>query len=400
MGSTPQPTLRVLHFLPVYAPAWQYGGPVLSVSRLCEGLAAQGAAVRVISTDAGLPEWPRQYLGRPMWRNGVEIIRYPVDDQRGSIRSRALELAVHEAMAGVDLLHLSAVWQPLGLPVQRAALQRGLPILHSLRGALGPYSFRHGWWKKWPYFLLCERPLLQRASGLHVTSSQEERELRGLGLRAPRYRLPNPLDLGELRPDPELGRLWRLRHGLPGNVPLLLICGRQHHKKGLDLLADALPPLAGLAWQLLLVGSDEDGSGARLAASLARCGLAGRLRCMPTLPASELAAVYNAADSLLMPSRHENFGNVVVEALACGCTVVVSDRTGVAADLIRDAPPGFGVVLPRQPRLWQRWLEGWLASPSRAGETAARWAAQHYGQHTLARRAIEIYRQILQYPLH
>ncbi|MFM1799724.1 MAG: hypothetical protein RLZZ117_2002, partial [Cyanobacteriota bacterium] len=39
--------MRVLHFLPVYAPAWQFGGPVLSVSRLCEGLAAQGVEVRV-----------------------------------------------------------------------------------------------------------------------------------------------------------------------------------------------------------------------------------------------------------------------------------------------------------------------------------------------------------------
>ncbi|MEB3333644.1 MAG: hypothetical protein VKP70_01520, partial [Cyanobacteriota bacterium] len=51
-------TMRLLHFLPVYAPAWQFGGPVLSVSRLCEGLARLGVEVEVITTNAGLPDWP------------------------------------------------------------------------------------------------------------------------------------------------------------------------------------------------------------------------------------------------------------------------------------------------------------------------------------------------------
>ena len=36
----------------------------------------------------------------------------------------------------------------------------------------------------------------------------------------------------------------------------------------------------------------------------------------------------------LLPSRHENFGNVVIEALACGCSLIISDKVGVAADLI------------------------------------------------------------------
>ena len=69
--------MRVLHFLPVYAPAWQFGGPVLSVSRLCEGLAAEGVAVRVLTTDAGLPEETPPPEGSIRWRNGVEVIRHP-----------------------------------------------------------------------------------------------------------------------------------------------------------------------------------------------------------------------------------------------------------------------------------------------------------------------------------
>ena len=156
--------MRLLHFLPVYAPAWQFGGPVLSVSRLCEGLAAAGAEVEVITTNAGLPDWPAEQLGVPVWQQGVRVVRYPVDRATGAIRSRALEAALPFHLARAELLHLSAVWQPLGLPVQRAAHRAGVPVVHSLRGALGPYGLGRGWWKKWPYFLLRERPLLQRAA--------------------------------------------------------------------------------------------------------------------------------------------------------------------------------------------------------------------------------------------
>jgi glycosyltransferase involved in cell wall biosynthesis len=252
--------MRILHFMPVYAPAWQYGGPVLSVSRLCEGLARLNLDVRVLTTNAGLPELPLEQLGKPLFRHGVQVTYHPVDRNSGTIRSAALERALPAALDGVDLVHLSAIWQPLGLVVQRSALQRGIPVLHSLRGALGPYSFRRGWWKKIPWYLLREYPLLQRAAGLHVTSRQEERELRGRGLTAPRWLLPNPLDLSHLGVDPLLGTRSRRQLGLDPTGPVLLVCGRLHHKKGLDLLPQVLAGLASQNWQLLVVGSDDDGS--------------------------------------------------------------------------------------------------------------------------------------------
>ena len=388
--------MQITHAMPVYAPAWQFGGPILSVSRLCEALAAEGVRIRVITTNAGLPDWPKAELGMPILQEGVEVIRYPVNQQDGPIRSRALEQALPEALADSQLLHLSAIWQPLGLPLQRAALDRGIPVLHSLRGALGPYSLSRGLWKKLPYLLLFERPLLQRAAGLHLTSRQEAQELDWLRLRAPRYLLPNPLDLSQLRPDPNHRRRERRRLGIPSGMPLLLVCGRQHHKKGLDLLPDLLASQRQHSWQLLLVGSDDDGSGAVLRRGLERRGLGDRLRLEPTMPAADLVGAYNAADLLLLPSRHENFGNVVVEALACGCAVLISDRTGVGADLEAAAPDGFGAVLPRQLSLWQDWLGAWLKQPQRAGSASAAWAADHYGQRSVARQAIELYRHILQ----
>ncbi|MBD2550350.1 glycosyltransferase [Microcystis elabens FACHB-917] len=383
--------MRLLHFLPVYAPAWQFGGPVLSVSRLCEGLAAAGAEVEVITTNAGLPDWPPDELGVPVWQQGVRVVRYPVDRATGPIRSRALEAALPSHVAWTQLLHLSAVWQPLGLPVQRAAHRAGVPVVHSLRGALGPYGLGRGWWKKWPYFLLRERPLLQRATALHCTSRQEVEELRGLGLRPRRWILPNPLDLSALRCDPALGRAWRARHRLPEAEPLLLIAGRLHHKKGLDLLPGVLGALADRPWRLVVIGNDDDGSGQRLRRGLEQRGLAERCLWLPALPAAELLGPYNAADLLLLPSRHENFGNVVVEAMACGCGAMVTPRVGVGGDGAEFE--GLQVV-ERRREAWIEALAGWLRQPRRPGAPAALAVAERYSSETIAREALAVYAAI------
>jgi len=389
-------SLRITHVIPVYAPAWQFGGPVRSVSRLCEGLAANGQQIKVVTTNAGLPELPQNQLGRPVLRNGVEVTYYPVDYPEGTIKSKALENALPQIFSKVDLIHLSAIWQPLGISIQRQAWKQKIPLIQSLRGALGPYSRRQKWWKKYPYYLLQERPWLQRTAALHVTTRQEERELDGLGLHAPRMLLPNPVDLSELQLNSEARVAFRTKYGISLEMPLLLICGRQHPKKGLDLLPPILSELSNYSWQLLLVGHDDDGSGTALRQALMQSGLSNRVHSLGIQASSELGAIYNASDSLLLPSRHENFGNVVIEALACGCAVAVSDKTGVAEDLRQGAPPGFGSVMPRESGIWKSWMASWLDDPQRAGPEVAAWAAHEYSTEAVSRRALEIYQSILQ----
>lgn len=383
--------MRILHFLPVYAPAWQFGGPVLSVSRLCEGLVSQQVDVRVITTNSGLPDFPVEQLGIPQNVNGVQVTYYPVDHEGGSIRSRSLVEALPNHMLWADLLHLSSVWQPLGIPVQKAAHAAGVPVIQTLRGALGPYSWRRGWWKKIPYFFFCERHMLQRAAALHCTTRQEARETGWLGLHPPIKLLPNPIDISQLYHSPQLGEAWRKSMGIPLDVPLLLVAGRLHHKKGLDILPKALARINNRNWQIVFIGNDEDGTGRMLKRKMRKYGIADRCHWLDSLPTQELVRPYNASDCLLMPSRHENFGNVAIEALACGCRVLLSDQVAVSQSL-----SGFAGVTVTQRNVisWANDISLLLDKP-RPSLESFKHVNELFSEQAIAKQALAIYQSVI-----
>lgn len=383
--------MRVLHFLPVYAPAWQFGGPVLSVSRVCEGLVQKGVDVRVITTNAGLPHIPASQLGFPQTVNGVKVIYYPVEKQGEPIKSRLLIDSLPDHMAWADVLHMSSIWQPLGLPVQHAAHRAQVPVIQTLRGALGPYSWRRGWWKKLPYFLFFERPLLQRAAAIHCTTRQEAREIKWLRLKPQIELLPNPIELSQFYSDTSIRADWRRRHHIQDNECLFIVAGRIHHKKGLDLLPKALQRISNYPWQLVIIGDDADGSGIRLRRALKSCGLDNRCHWFASVPSSELLGPLNAADWLLLPSRHENFGNIVIEALASGCGVAVSNSVGVRESLASCSGVRNGV---RTTDTWSSILFDLLDS-HRPGSLSESWVKDRFSQHAIASQLLTLYDRII-----
>ena len=383
--------MRVLHFLPAYAPAWQFGGPILSVSRLCEGLAQHGIDVRVITTNAGLPDFPIHQLGTPQSVNGVEVIYYPVDHHGGIIRSTALVESLHDHLHWSDILHLSSIWQPLGIPVQKAAHALGVPVIQTLRGALGPYSWRRGWWKKVPYFWFRERSMLQKASFLHCTTRLEAHEIEWLRLKTPVKLLPNPVDTEQFSFDPDLGMRWRAELGLPLTIPLLAVIGRLHHKKGLDFLPLVLDRISHLDWNIIFIGNDDDGTLSRLQHKFSSRDLSHRFHWIPAIPSDQLAGPYNGSDCLLLPSWHENFGNVVVEALSCGCAALMSTSVGVS-DLLESCPGAVTSDLTLSS--WATYIEQ-ILTMGRPGMAASRWISQRFKKSCIAHTAISYYAELI-----
>ena len=135
----------------------------------------------------------------------------------------------------------------------------------------------------------------------------------------------------------------REQMGLPIEATMLLFVGNDFVKKGLPALLQALAQLPAHT-QLAVVGKAESELAMRKLAE--RLGLTARVHFLGSQ--RDMGSAYCAADALVHPTLEDAYGMVVLEAMAHGLPVVVSDTpySGIAQDL-RD---GENVLLLKDPR--------------------------------------------------
>jgi len=113
---------------------------------------------------------------------------------------------------------------------------------------------------------------------------------------------------------------------------VILFVGSEFRRKGLDRLIRTIGP----GMRLLVVGRGDDWPYHRQL--VARHGLEKQVSFAGL--ASNVLPHYAAADVVALPSRSEAFGMSVLEGMACGLPVIVSDNAGVAS-LIRHGENGY-----------------------------------------------------------
>ncbi|WP_159460601.1 glycosyltransferase [Calothrix rhizosoleniae] len=360
--------LKILHYIPVYAPAWKFGGPVLSVSQLCEGLANMGHEVEVFTSNAGLENQPELPLNKQIIRNGVKVTYFEQKPGMG-IHCPGMEQAVKERVKEFDIIHITGVWQRTSGAACKTAKSQGIPYVVSPRGALGPYSWRQKTVKKAVYYLLQESFNVRNASGIHYTAQQELEECNWLQLPGQPFIIPNGLDINFWQPATEKAKDWRKFKNLNEDDFIILNVGRLHDKKGLDLLPEVLAPLRDLKWKMIFVGGDDDGTKALLQHKFRSANLLKKVIFIDRCEPKELPIIYSTANLFVLPSRHENFGNVIVEALACECPVLISDKVGLHNEISETT---MGWVRPRVPVEWTNTIKELIQSPFKLQKIASK----------------------------
>jgi len=145
--------------------------------------------------------------------------------------------------------------------------------------------------------------------------------------------VPYGIDLKTFRPNLALKR--------DTSKPLrLLFVGRINQRKGIKYLLQALALLPDAPIELTVCGRVLDGL--ELFEQEAR-----RVTVRPSVSSEELVKAYQDADLFVLPSIGEGFGQVLLEALACGLPVLSTTNTA-APDLIHNDVEGF-IVDPRSP---------------------------------------------------
>ncbi len=191
---------------------------------------------------------------------------------------------------------------------------------------------------------------VRKAAGLLPVSRLGEAFFRDLGASADAI-----YPFGYFRSEPCVPENLAARQG----TFELIFVGQLVHRKGLDILLDALEPL----WSqqpdlsLSIVGSGEEE--ASLRRRVVASAIDDRVRFEGSLPADQIPRRIAQADALILPSRWDGWGLVVNEALSVGVPAVVSDRCG-AVDLI-DAGVNGWVFRSEDPGDLRRCLQALIA---------------------------------------
>lgn len=321
VASLPESTrfLRVLHVVPTYLPARRYGGPIVAVHGLCKALAARGHEVDVFTTNVdggGTLDVP---TNEPVMLDGVRVHYFP-SRLRRLYWSPAMPL---RDVASYDLVHSHAVYLWPGVAAARAARRRRVPYVISPRGMLVPELIKErSRVAKTLWLQLVERGALAKASGIHFTSQLEWDDAKRTGLPLPSpFVVPNGIDL----PD---------KPGVPRDASTLLFLGRINWKKGLDRAIELLTRLPRQV-RLVIAGNDEESLTPFLRELAQKLGVADRVEFPGPVYGDAKNELLARATLFVLLSTSENFGNVVLEALAMETPVVVSKGVGLADDVAR-----------------------------------------------------------------
>lgn len=330
--------LRVLHV--VSSLDRRAGGTVTAVAGLARAQADAGARVAVVTSfthgeDLGM-------LGELRSAGVVAEAVGPVGRRLGRWNARA-QKRLSAMVTQCDVVHIHACWEEIQHRAARAASHAGKPYVFAPHGMLDPWSLSQRAWKKRLYLAMRLRRDLNHAARLHVTTRAEGDLLAPLRLTPPRLVMPNGLNLEEFARMPPRGQ-WRAQRNISAEKPLVLFLGRIHPKKGFDLLIPAMAQLTDLPWTLAIAGPDEGGYLNQVKKLISQHQLDDRVVCTGMLLGSEKFGALHDADLFVLPSYQENFGIAVVESLAAGTPVMISESVNLAHE-VREGQVGDVVAL-------------------------------------------------------
>lgn len=264
-----------------------------------------------------------------------------------------------------DRVIVNGLWQYLSFATWRGFGGSPVPYYVFPHGMLDPwfkrtYPVKH--LKKWCYWPWAEYRVLRDARAVIFTSEQERTEAREsfwlyrccekispLGLDA-------PAPVSSSMKETFLARFPQLR-----NQRALLFLGRLHPKKGCDIAIEGLAALSGAGnIALVLAGPDQIGWRQELEKLAARLGVESRVIFTGMLQGDMKQGALGSAEALLLPSHQENFGMAVVDALAAGLPVLISNRINIWREIEADRA---GCVASDDISGVKSLIERWISTP-------------------------------------
>ena len=219
---------------------------------------------------------------------------------------------------GYDLYHANGLWTCPTHFTAEIAKKQNKPCVIAPHGMLYPQALQVSAWKKKIVSTVFQRKDLETASCLQATCMAELEHIRAFGLNNPVAVIPNGLvidDSLEIRKT-------------SNSVRRFAFVGRLNRIKNVDLLLSAWSKLGDKTrnCELLIIG-DGDTAYKKELEEFATANKLNNVRFLGFIMGKDLQKLVHSIDFQILPSKSENFGMVVPEALIQGVPVIASKGT-------------------------------------------------------------------------
>jgi glycosyltransferase involved in cell wall biosynthesis len=378
-------TLKILQLVDTLDP--KVGGVATAVLDLSRGLARRGHKIDIVVLDDPGAPWLAN-IGLPGQALGVGLTSYRY--------SPKLLPWLKKHGGDYDRVIVNGIWQYLSFAAWRRYAGSAVPYFVFPHGMLDPWfkeTFPLKHLKKWLYWPWAEYRVLRDAAAVIFTSEEEcllarksfwlysaREKILPLGVETP------PTASAEVR-DKFFERYPELR-----DKRVLLFLGRLHPKKGCDILIDAFAQVADDSVALVLAGPDQVGWQAELQQRAEQLKVSTRVIFPGMLQGEMKRAALAAADAFVLPSHQENFGMAVVECLAAGLPVLISNRINIWREIDQDRA---GYVEPDDFSGTTRLLQRWIGAPESVRADMRANARRCFVQHFEISKAVDSLLEVL-----
>jgi len=386
--------LRVLHVIQSVAPG--YGGPSAAVLGMCRAVRGFGVQAEIFTTNVDVDGFLDVPFRERREFEGVPTTFFPPQLSPRRFRfSLPFARALFHSVRYFDLLHIHSLYNFPAAVAAWCCRRCRVPYILRPHGTLDPYHFRQRRLVKAGYEALFERRNLAFAAAVHFTSDEEMRLARMTKWSFQGVVVPLGVDVPPAAPpDRSIAEsMWPRCKG----KRVVLFLGRLDEKKGLDLLIPAFAKLVRQRPDLhLLIAGPENGGYGRTIRALAR-----ELRVEDAVTFAGMvrweakAGAFASAELFVLPSRSENFGVAVVEAMAAGLPVVVSEHVNIAPRIVA---AGAGVEVALDIGDIEKAMASLLDNPARAqamGHLARALVQAEFSWERAGARLAELYRGAL-----
>ncbi len=324
--------LKILHVIPSVDP--RQGGPSTVMRTLTRELARAGLEVHVATTYGNKREGSN--TSKSQFSSKEEITyRYFSCQTRFYSFSWAMNQWLARHVKEYSLVHIHFIFS---YPAAAAAFwshRYRIPYIICPHGILNRWGLenRRSWLKKISLRWI-ESRILARAAAVHYATKLERQEAVQLGAVGKAVIIPHALDKSFMDEHPSGGSLCTpSAKWVNGKVFLFL--SRFHPKKGMDLLLSAF---ARVKYRfpssvLVLAGEGESNFMSHLQREARRLGIDPEVVWVGFLEGEEKRRAFTDANVFILPSYSENFGVAILEAMACGVPVIISDQVGIHPDV-------------------------------------------------------------------